>query len=142
MSQASLRLGNRNEPHDSSESGARRKPRGRTPAGGRHAVRSRGEYRLPDAAVTGAAAGALTTLVVFLLVELLFDWPTASWAARLWALDVNATAVNRIGKGVKIFPLTDHFNPRDYQGNLASAAFGSFYNGVGRTFRGKFVLEF
>ncbi len=44
--------------------------------------------------------------------------------------------------GVKIFNLTDHFNPRDYQGNLTSAAFGSFYNGVGRTFRGKFVLEF
>jgi hypothetical protein len=28
----------------------------------------------------------------------MFDWPTASWAALLWALDVNATAVNRIGK--------------------------------------------
>ncbi len=32
--------------------------------------------------------------------------------------------------------------PRDYQGNLASADFGGFSNGVGRTFRGKWVFEF
>jgi len=44
--------------------------------------------------------------------------------------------------GVKIFNLTDHFNPRDFQGNLAAADFEHFYNSVSRTFRGKFVYEF
>jgi hypothetical protein len=44
--------------------------------------------------------------------------------------------------GLKVFNITDHFNPRDYQGNLASADFGAFANGVGRTFRGKWVFEF
>jgi outer membrane receptor protein involved in Fe transport len=44
--------------------------------------------------------------------------------------------------GVKVFNITDHFNPRDYQGNLASADFGAFANGIGRTFRGKWVFEF
>jgi len=44
--------------------------------------------------------------------------------------------------GIKVFNITDYFNPRDYQDNLASAAFGKFYNGVGRTFRGKWEIEF
>jgi len=44
--------------------------------------------------------------------------------------------------GLKVFNITNHFNPRDYQGNLASANFGGFANGVGRTFRGKWVFEF
>lgn len=44
--------------------------------------------------------------------------------------------------GLKVFNITDHFNPRDYQGNLASAAFGEFDNSVGRTFRGKWIFEF
>jgi hypothetical protein len=44
--------------------------------------------------------------------------------------------------GVKVFNITNHFNPRDYQDNLASADFGAFANGVGRTFRGKWVFEF
>jgi hypothetical protein len=44
--------------------------------------------------------------------------------------------------GLKVFNVTNHFNPRDYQGNLASADFGGFNNGVGRTFRGKWVFEF
>jgi hypothetical protein len=44
--------------------------------------------------------------------------------------------------GLKIFNITDHFNPRDYQGNLASQNFGDFNNSVGRTFRGKWVYEF
>jgi hypothetical protein len=44
--------------------------------------------------------------------------------------------------GVKVFNITNHFNPRDYQGNLASADFGGFANSVGRTFRGKWVFEF
>ncbi len=42
--------------------------------------------------------------------------------------------------GLKVFNITNHFNPRDYQGNLASADFGAFANGVGRTFRGKWVI--
>jgi hypothetical protein len=44
--------------------------------------------------------------------------------------------------GLKVFNITDHFNPRDFQGNLASAGFGGFANSVGRTFRGKWVFEF
>ena len=44
--------------------------------------------------------------------------------------------------GLKVFNITDHFNPRDYQDNLASPHFGSFSNGVGRTFRGKWIFEF
>ncbi len=47
----------------------------------------------------------------------------------------------RFRVGVKVFNLTNHFNPRDYQGNLASDAFGGFYNGVGRKFGMKFVIE-
>lgn len=45
-----------------------------------------------------ALAGALTTLLLFLLVELLFDTRVALAASMFWALDVNATAINRIGK--------------------------------------------
>jgi hypothetical protein len=55
---------------------------------------------------------------------------------RLRILHHNATL------GLKVFNITNHFNPRDYQGNLASADFGGFANGVGRTFRGKWVFEF
>jgi hypothetical protein len=44
--------------------------------------------------------------------------------------------------GLKVFNITDHFNPRDYQGNVASADFGAFANSVGRAFRGKWVFEF
>jgi hypothetical protein len=44
--------------------------------------------------------------------------------------------------GLKVFNITDHFNPREYQGNLASETFGEFGNSVGRTFRGKWVFEF
>jgi len=44
--------------------------------------------------------------------------------------------------GVKVFNITDHFNPRDFQGNIASADFGRFNNAVGRTFRGKWIFEF
>jgi len=43
--------------------------------------------------------------------------------------------------GLKVFNITNRFNPRDYQGNLASADFGAFANGVGRTLRGKWVFE-
>ena len=55
---------------------------------------------------------------------------------RLRLFNHNATI------GLKVFNITDHFNPRDYQGNLASRDFGSFNNSVGRTFRGKWVFEF
>jgi hypothetical protein len=44
--------------------------------------------------------------------------------------------------GVKVFNITDHFNPRDFQSNLAASDFERFYNSVGRTFRGKWVFEF
>lgn len=44
--------------------------------------------------------------------------------------------------GFKVFNITNHFNPRDFQGNLTSGRFGGFSNGVSRTFRGKFVIDF
>jgi hypothetical protein len=47
----------------------------------------------------------------------------------------------RLRVGLKVFNLTNHFNPRDLQNNLASANFGGFYNGVGRMFAMKFVIE-
>jgi Carboxypeptidase regulatory-like domain/TonB-dependent Receptor Plug Domain len=47
----------------------------------------------------------------------------------------------RFKVGVKMFNVTDHFNPRDFQGNLASDEFGRFYNGVGRKFGLKFLIE-
>jgi hypothetical protein len=40
----------------------------------------------------------------------------------------------RLELGLKVFNLTNHFNPRDFQNNIDSAAFGGFYNGVGRKF--------
>ena len=36
--------------------------------------------------------------------------------------------------GLKVFNVTNHFNPRDFQNNLASDSFGGFSNGVGRAF--------
>lgn len=36
--------------------------------------------------------------------------------------------------GLKIFNLTNHFNPRDFQNNIVSDDFGGFSNGVGRKF--------
>ncbi len=44
--------------------------------------------------------------------------------------------------GLKVFNIANHFNPRDFQGNIAAADFGNFYNSVSRTFRGKFIYEF
>ena len=49
--------------------------------------------RLPN-----AAAGALTTAVLFGVADLLFGGPVAAAAAIIWAFDVNAIAINRIGK--------------------------------------------
>ncbi len=40
--------------------------------------------------------------------------------------------------GVTIFNITNHWNPRDVQNNLASPAFGTFYNSADRSFRTKF----
>jgi hypothetical protein len=44
--------------------------------------------------------------------------------------------------GLKVFNLTNHFNPRDFQGNLASSDFGGFFNSVSRKYSGKFILDF
>jgi hypothetical protein len=49
--------------------------------------------RLPN-----ALAGAATTLVLFAVVEMLFGVPAAIATSALWALDVNAIAISRIGK--------------------------------------------
>ena len=42
--------------------------------------------------------------------------------------------------GLKVFNLTNHFNPRDFQNNLASDDFGGFSNSVGRKFGGRIVF--
>ena len=44
--------------------------------------------------------------------------------------------------GFSVFNLFNHFNPRDVQNDVNSQRFDALFNGVGRTFRGKFVLEF
>ena len=44
--------------------------------------------------------------------------------------------------GFNVFNILNHFNPRDVQNDIDSYRDGSYFNGVGRTFRGKFVLEF
>jgi len=45
----------------------------------------------------------------------------------------------RVGFGV--YNVFNRFNPRDVQSDLDSLRFGEFFNGVGRTFHGKFILE-
>jgi Carboxypeptidase regulatory-like domain len=44
--------------------------------------------------------------------------------------------------GFSVFNLFNHFNPRDVQSDIDSYRYGALFNGVGRTFRGKFILEF
>ena len=44
--------------------------------------------------------------------------------------------------GFSVFNLLNHFNPRDIQNNIDSGRYGALFNGVGRTFRGKFILDF
>jgi hypothetical protein len=44
--------------------------------------------------------------------------------------------------GFSVFNVLNRFNPRDVQNDIDSDRFDSLFNGVGRTFRGKFVLEF
>lgn len=68
---------------------------------------------------------------------------------RFLSLDLQVTKgvkVPVLGKkarlGVKIFNITNHFNPRDVQANINSVQFGSFFNSVSRTFRGKFEFDF
>ncbi len=63
------------------------------------------------------------------------------------ALDVQITKRIRIfghnqTVGLKIFNITDHFNPRDSFSNLDGLRYGTFANGVGRTFRAKWVVDF
>ncbi len=57
------------------------------------AISAEAALRLPNAIAGAATAGAL-----FLAAGALFDTTVAAWAAMLWALDVNAAAINRIGK--------------------------------------------
>lgn len=47
-----------------------------------------------------------------------------------------------VDAGVKIFNLTDHFNPRNVQNNVASRRFGDFLNSVGPLVRGTFQIRF
>src|SRR3954467_3334474 len=49
--------------------------------------------RLPN-----AVAGAVTTLALYGVADLLFGGAAAVTAALIWAFDVNAIAINRIGK--------------------------------------------
>jgi len=44
--------------------------------------------------------------------------------------------------GFSVFNLFNQFNPRDVQGDIDSTRYGESFNGVGRTFRGKFILDF
>ncbi len=57
------------------------------------AVPMEAALRLPNALV-----GAATAAVLFGVCDVLFGTPVALMAALLWALDVNAIAINRIGK--------------------------------------------
>ena len=43
--------------------------------------------------------------------------------------------------GLKVFNVTNHFYPRDFQNNLASDEFGNFSNGVGRKFGTRIVIS-
>lgn len=68
---------------------------------------------------------------------------------RFVSLDIQVTKGFKlpvIGKktraGIKIFNITNHFNPRDVQANIESITSGTFYNSVSRTFRGKFEFDF
>ena len=44
--------------------------------------------------------------------------------------------------GVALFNLTNHFNPRDVQMNLASPNAGKFYNSLGTSVKAKFDIDF
>jgi len=72
---------------------------------------------------------------------------TAGRFPHLFTLDVlvmKGVAIPFKGKkyhgrvGVTFFNVTDHFNPRDVQNNIASPQFGNFYNSPGMSMRLKF----
>ena len=44
--------------------------------------------------------------------------------------------------GFSVFNLFNQFNPRDVQSDVDSIRYSALFNGVGRTFRGKFILDF
>ena len=44
--------------------------------------------------------------------------------------------------GIAVLNITDHFNPRDVQTNLTSPNYGRFYNSLGRSYKGKFDVDF
>ena len=44
--------------------------------------------------------------------------------------------------GVALFDVTNHFNPRDVQGNINDPNFGKFYNSLGFGVKAKFDIEF
>ncbi len=44
--------------------------------------------------------------------------------------------------GFSVFNILNRFNPRDVQNDVDSARYGALFNGVGRTLRGKFTVEF
>ena len=48
----------------------------------------------------------------------------------------------RIRVGVALFNLTNHFNPRDVQTNIASPNYGKFYNSLGTSVKAKFDVDF
>jgi hypothetical protein len=56
-------------------------------------------------------------------------------------LDLRVTRTFEIKK-YKVFNVLNTFNPRDVQNNLASPAFGTFYNGVPRTYRAAFEIAY
>ena len=68
---------------------------------------------------------------------------------RFASLDLQATKEIRLPHfskkakvGFGIFNILNHFDPRDVQNNLDSYRYGTFFNTIPRTFRGKFVLGF
>jgi outer membrane receptor protein involved in Fe transport len=68
---------------------------------------------------------------------------------RFTSVDLQVTKevrLPRFGKKAKVgfgvFNLLNQFDPRDVQSNLNSYRYGSLFNSVPRTFRGKFVLGF
>jgi hypothetical protein len=44
--------------------------------------------------------------------------------------------------GFSVFNLFNQFNPRDVQADVDSVRYATLFNGVGRMFRGKFILDF
>lgn len=60
---------------------------------------------------------------------------------QVWK-DVKLPRGLRARVGIKVFNITNHFNPRDVDGNLSSPGFGDFSSGVSRAYRGKFVIDF